>query len=319
MRLTIEHTTRYRYDVAPRTVIEVLRLTPISTATQTVRKWRLDVSGDAILRRGEDAFGNVTHSFTATEPGDALTIVATGVVETEVTDGIVFGTRERLPVGVFLRPTPLSEPDDAIRDLAFAARKSCDGSPLDLAHKLNLSVHGAVRYEGGATDVATPAAHALAAGAGVCQDLAHVLVAAARAQKVPARYISGYRYDGTRDRDAHDPHAWVELFVDGIGWVTFDPSVGASATNAYVRLAVGLDYLSASPVRGSITGGAGETLSVSVAMDWSGWHQPASEMTQTMATMTQTMGTMTQTLGGGQSMGSPSEPSPAPAKPDPPQ
>ena len=80
MRLSICHETDYRYDEAPNSVIELLRLTPASTANQTVRSWRIDVSGDAALRRSEDAFGNLVHTFSVLSPGENLTITATGTV-----------------------------------------------------------------------------------------------------------------------------------------------------------------------------------------------------------------------------------------------
>ena len=297
MRLTIQHETLYTYTAAPNSVIEVLRLTPTSTDTQTVRTWRIDVTGDAVLRRSEDAFGNITHTFTLPDPGEALTITATGTVETDPTTGIVGGTRERQPRGVFMRTTPLTEPDAAIAEIVATARAEGDGSTLDLAHRINLLVHRAIAYIPGTTTVATPAADALAAGSGVCQDLAHILLAAARHAGLPARYVSGYRFTEDRPRDQHDPHAWVEIFVDKIGWISFDPTVGASATNAYVRIAIGLDYMSASPVRGAVYGGAGEELGVKVTIDHTGSFQPKTQ-SQTQGGQSQTQGGQSQTQGG---------------------
>lgn len=298
MRLTIQHETRYSYAAPPKSVIEVLRLTPCSTATQTVRSWRIDVTGDVTLRRADDAFGNVTHTFSLSDPGEALTVTATGTVETDLTNGVVFGTRERLPLGVFLRPTGLTEPDDAIRQLGADAREASDGSLLDRSHKMNLAVHHALRWEQGTTDVRTPAAAALAAGRGVCQDLTHVLVAAARAEGLPARYVSGYRYMRDRARDAHEPHAWAEIFVEPIGWITFDPTVGASCTNAYVRLAVGLDFAGASPIRGAVYGGSGETMTVTVAIDHTGWQQTEPGDEGQGQSQSQSQGSQSQSQGG---------------------
>ena len=62
-------------------------------------------------------------------------------------------------------------------------------------------------------------------------------------------------------------HAWAEAFVDGIGWIAFDATNGMCATDAYLRVAVGLDYLSAAPVRGSRIGGDGEGLDVRIRID----------------------------------------------------
>ena len=49
-----------------------------------------------------------------------------------------------------------------------------------------------------------------------------------------------------------------------LGWVAFDAANGICATDAHVRVAAGLDYLGAAPVRGSRQGGGGESLDVVV-------------------------------------------------------
>lgn len=267
MRLSISHETDYRYEQGPNSVIEILRLTPASTATQTIRSWRIDVTGDATLRRSEDAFGNLIHTFSVAAPGESLTITAVGVVDTEPTNGVVHGTPERQPLGVYLRHTPLTEPDEAIRDLAAAARTKAGTGPLDRAHAINTMVYESMTYERGRTTTATTAADALEAGHGVCQDLTHIFLAAARADGLPARYVSGYQYVEGRPRAQHESHAWAEVYVDEFGWIAFDPTVGLCTTDCYVRVGVGLDTMSASPMRGAIYGGLGEVLGVTVTVD----------------------------------------------------
>ena len=108
------------------------------------------------------------------------------------------------------------------------------------------------------TGTTTTAAQAFALKRGVCQDLSHIFIAAARSLGVPARYIGGHfhRGDGVIEQEAG--HAWAEAFVPDLGWVAFDPTNGISATDAHVRVAVGLDYLGAAPVRGSRQGGGAE-------------------------------------------------------------
>src|SRR5207237_3124684 len=105
------------------------------------------------------------------------------------------------------------------------------------------------------TYTSTTAAEAFALKRGVCQDFTHIFIAAARSIGIPARYVGGYfrRNDGVIDQDAG--HAWAEAFVPDLGWVAFDPTNGISATDAHVRVAVGLDYLGAAPVRGTRYGG----------------------------------------------------------------
>jgi len=104
----------------------------------------------------------------------------------------------------------------------------------------------------------------------VCQDLAHIFLATARHLDIPSRYVSGYfhRADGVVEQEAG--HAWVEAHVPGLGWVGFDPANGISTTEAHVRVAIGLDYLAAAPVRGSRVGGGVEALGVRLRVDQGG-------------------------------------------------
>jgi len=96
------------------------------------------------------------------------------------------------------------------------------------------------------------------------QDFAHAFIATARSAGIPARCVSGYvrHSDGGTDQDAG--HAWAEAHVAGLGWIAFDVANGICATDAHIRVAIGLDYLGAAPVRGMHYGGAAETLSVTV-------------------------------------------------------
>jgi transglutaminase-like putative cysteine protease len=180
---------------------------------------------------------------------------------------MVQGAIERFPPGLFLRETSLTEADDAIA--AAARRVKADAGPdiLSVLHALVSHLHGGMTFDSNPTSVVTTAREAFALKRGVCQDFTHIFIAAARHLGIPARYISGYfcRADGVTEQDAG--HAWAEALVPDLGWVAFDPTNGISATDQHLRVAVGLDYLSAAPVRGAQTGGSGEALSVRVLVD----------------------------------------------------
>jgi transglutaminase-like putative cysteine protease len=111
----------------------------------------------------------------------------------------------------------------------------------------------------------------LALGTGVCQDHAQVLIAAAREAGLPARYVSGY-LQANADGAAHEAaHAWAELYVQGFGWIGFDPANRCCPDARYIRLGSGLDAQDAAPIRGisravGSTGAAAENLSVTVAI-----------------------------------------------------
>jgi transglutaminase-like putative cysteine protease len=135
-------------------------------------------------------------------------------------------------------------------------------------------VSESVAYRKGATSVATTAAEALEGRSGVCQDQAHVFIAAARVLGVPARYVGGYLCVDGLDSDGrllHSElgqeqagHAWAEAFDADLGWTGFDPANGVLPGAWHVRTSVGLDYESASPVRGVRRGHGTEALEVGV-------------------------------------------------------
>jgi transglutaminase-like putative cysteine protease len=267
MRICISHLTSYRYETPASGVIQMLRLTPRNHDGQYVARWRIDVSTDCRLDQHEDAFGNITHAFTAEGPFGELTVAVEGEVETRDTQGVVRGAVERFPPSLYLRETPLTSPDANIAAFAAASRETASGSVLSLLHHMLARLHREMTYDSATTQATTPAAAAFALKHGVCQDLAHVFIAAARSLAIPARYVGGYfrREDGVTEQEAG--HAWAEAFVPDLGWVAFDPANGVCATDAHVRVAVGLDYLGAAPLRGTRYGGAGEVLSVKVRVD----------------------------------------------------
>jgi transglutaminase-like putative cysteine protease len=267
MRIRISHLTSYVYGTPATSVIQMLRLTPRNDDGQYVARWRIDVSIDCRLDQHEDAFGNLTHTFSTDGPFSELAVMVEGEVETRDTQGIVRGTVERFRPSLYLRATTPTTPDADICAFAAASRDAADGNVLNLLHHMLERLHDDLVYDTDPTQVATTAAEAFALKRGVCQDLTHIFIAAARSLAIPARYIGGYfhRDDGVDEQGAG--HAWAEAFVPKLGWVGFDPANGLCATDAHVRVAVGLDYLGAAPVRGTRYGGGGEVMSVKVRVD----------------------------------------------------
>ena len=267
MRIRISHLTSYTYWPPATSVIQMLRLTPRNHDGQYVARWRIDVSTDCRLDQHEDAFGNLTHAFSTEGPCSELAVMVEGEVEMRDTQGIVRGTVERFPPSLYLRTTALTTPDAEIAAFAAASRDAADGNVLNLLHRMLERLHDDMVYDTDPTQPGTTAAEAFALERGVCQDLTHIFIAAARSLAIPARYIGGYfrRDDGVHEQQAG--HAWAEAFVPELGWVAFDPANGLCATDAHVRVAVGLDYLGAAPLRGTRYGGGGEILSVKVRVD----------------------------------------------------
>jgi len=267
MRIRVFHETSYTYEQPARNLIQVLRLRPRDHDGQYVRRWRIEPSVDGRISEREDGFGNVVHWFTADEPAEALTIRVTGEVDTNEMHGVVRGTVERLPDEFYLRDSDLALASEAIQAFAHEVRAAGDPAPLPCLHRLLAAVHERVVFEPGPTSNSTTAPRAFEAATGVCQDVAHVFIAAARHLEIPARYVSGYFHhsDGATGQEAG--HAWVEALVPNLGWVGFDPAHGIATTAAHIRVAIGLDYLGAAPIRGSRMGGGTETLDVTLRVE----------------------------------------------------
>lgn len=267
MRLRIAHATTYSYGTPPSGVTQLLRLTPRDHEGQHVISWRIDLSENCLLHQHEDAFGNIIHSFTADGPFNELTVEVAGEVDTQNTNGLVNNAVERFPPQFFLRETPLTQTDGAIVDFAETIRANTNGDTLMLLHALLTALNREIVFDTDPTHPATTAAEAFSLRRGVCQDITHIFVAAARSLDVPARYVGGHfhRADGVTAQDAG--HAWAEAYVENLGWVGFDPTNGICITDAHVRVANGLDYLGAAPVRGTQFGGSGENLTVAVRVE----------------------------------------------------
>ena len=269
MRLRISHSTTYCYEPPASGVIQILRMTPRSHDGQYVANWQIDVSTDTRLDVHQDAFGNVTHVLTHGTLSD-LTVHVEGVIETHDTGGILKDTDERFPPSLFLRTTPLTQISADMTSFAKNLYEEADGDQLGFMHALLAQIHEHMTFDIGPTDSTTTAQDAFKLGRGVCQDYAHIFIGCARSAGIPARYVSGHllRADGMVAQEAG--HAWAEAYVQNVGWIGFDATNAICTTDAHVRVAIGLDYLGAAPVRGTRYGGGQETLSVAVLVDQAG-------------------------------------------------
>jgi transglutaminase-like putative cysteine protease len=263
MRLRVAHTLLFRYEPPATGAIQVLRLTPRNYEGQYVVRWRIDVTPDMRLAGHEDAFGNITHVFTADGPLSELRIEVDGQVETQNIDGVVRGTVERFPPSLFLRDTVLTEPDPAICSFAQNIRTGGGSTVLAELHGLLDGLHEQVACDADPAHAGKNAAEAFSRKCGSAANLSHIFIGAAHSLGIPARLVSGYFRDSD-DTGAAAGHAWAEAYVDGLGWVGFDPVKGFCPTDAHVRVSVGLDALGAAPVRGTRYGTGGETLETAI-------------------------------------------------------
>ncbi|OYX41968.1 MAG: transglutaminase [Rhodobacterales bacterium 32-67-9] len=263
MKLTVSHRTTYRYDAPIRVAVQSLRLTPSAFDGQAVLDWDIAVEGGQKGAGFRDGAGDWIESWSLRGPADHVTVAVGGTVETTDLAGVLRGHREAVNPCVYLRDTPATLADAALGALARAV----DGTePLARAHALSAAVADAIAYRPGATEAHTTAAEALALGEGVCQDHAHALIGAARVVGLPARYASGYLF-ATADGSPHEAaHAWAEIWIEGLGWIGFDPANRCCPDDRYVRLGSGYDAHDAAPIRGIARGLGVEKLEVTVAV-----------------------------------------------------
>ena len=260
MRVSIHHTTNYSYNEAGSFGVQRLRLTPFDNNTQKVLAWEIVADGIAEAARYTDGFGNRVHLITHCRPYETLSITAAGEVDTFDRNGVVGHLGEVANPRLFLRWTPRTASSAEIDAMADEVR---DRVTLDRLHHLMEEIATRVAFDTDATHHETSAAEAFSAGQGVCQDHAHIFIAAARRLGIPARYVTGYLHvEGEQAAAAH--HAWAEAFIPELGWVGFDPANHICPTERYVRLACGFDAASAAPITGTHRGGGGEELRVDV-------------------------------------------------------
>ena len=264
MLISVSHQTRYRYDRPVRAVMQSHRLTPSEFRGQRGLQWQVAVSDGVMGGSFRDGAGDRIQSWTVRGPVSEVVVMVQGQVETTDTAGVLDGHREVISPETYLTTTLSTRADAALADLSRVVLG--EGGPLAAAHRLAEAIAGAIRYAPGATDAHTTAAEALARGSGVCQDHAHAMIAAARVQDIPARYVSGYLFASAEGTTQEAAHAWAELWVAGLGWVGFDPANQCCPDERYIRLGSGLDAQNAAPIKGVSRGGGAELLDVMVAV-----------------------------------------------------
>ncbi len=263
MRLQVRHTSEYLYEPAASRVSLRLKLFPSVFDGQRIESWRVTVNGDPVEPIYTTGFGDEVALWQSVEEMSRIEVLAEGAVLTEDKTGLVRDLPNKPPSYIFRRETPLTVPDEAIRTLAEESKKP---DLLETVHDLSKAVAKTVEYRPEATNSETTAAEAMAIGAGVCQDHAHVLIAACRSLSLPARYVSGYLKATEEAEEMLETHAWAETHIQNFGWIGLDPSNGISPTDHYIRVACGLDADDATPIKGHVVGGSKITLSADVAV-----------------------------------------------------
>ena len=274
-RYAIRHETRYRYAGFVTDIACTLRLKPVDWPGQRLVDYALVVEPAGFVA---DERGRACHRqhLEVTGPTEDLVITARAKVEVDRTvpfpqdDDPMIGT---VPTGSHplldpaecLAPSPYAPFDAGIA--SWAAPVLTPGRPvLDAAFALARALHGAMRYQPGATDVETTPSQAFGRRAGVCQDFAQIMLVALRAHGVPAAYVSGYLPSGRPDLQGADAsHAWIMVWAgEAQGWVGIDPTNALWMAGRHIVTAVGRDYGDVAPVTGVFMGPPGGSMTAAV-------------------------------------------------------
>lgn len=286
MIYSVFHRTTYAYEDAVTFARCVLRLTPRSTADQTVLEHAIAVTprpSQRLTRTGP--FGEEMLTVTIEAPHRSLVIEARARVDVharpvsdpadsppwETVRARAFATADLGPdsPAAYLFPTARTPITAPITDYARSSFPA--GRPIvEAAAELMRRLHADFTYDAEATDVGTPIAEAFAARRGVCQDFTHIMISALRGLGLPAAYVSGYLRTTPppgqpRLEGADATHAWVQLWCGEIrGWIGFDPTNAILVQNDHITLAVGRDYADVAPIDGVLLASGEQALKVEV-------------------------------------------------------
>jgi transglutaminase-like putative cysteine protease/predicted glutamine amidotransferase len=281
----IVHRTVYRYAKPIERSMHMLRITPVHDHLQSLDSHQLSISVPGQQRDYDDVFGNRVRRLTVESPFSEMVIEARSTVSVHDVDPIGIGPLrvsqtiplvwmpwQRQILDPFLLPPELPETELAeLAEYAMSFVKRNDFDLLDTLTDLNETIHREYAYTQGSTTVFTTAFEVYVNRRGVCQDFTNLMICLARLLGVPARYCCGYIYTGPKAQNqvqSEASHAWVQVYLPQLGWKGFDPTNGILTQTDHVRVAVGRNYLDATPTSGTIfVGGGGETLSVDVKVE----------------------------------------------------
>ncbi len=265
MKLLVRHVTTFRYARPVAGGRMEVRLTPWSGPGQQLIDRQLNLAGSRVVDLVRDRFGNSVDMLEIRDGQRELRVELRAEVETSGQAGTICPVGEGDPDPSFRMATPVSTPGSTINGIVreFAGENPDDPKTM---HRLSSHIRSVVAYRTGCTDTETCAEDAALRKEGVCQDHAHIFIAAARQLGLPARYVSGYLR--LKDQVAQDAmHAWAEVHLCNLGWTGFDVSNGISPDERYIGVAVGRDYFDAAPTTGFVCGGGDEEMAVAIEVN----------------------------------------------------
>ncbi|WP_312797955.1 transglutaminase family protein [Tianweitania sp.] len=277
MLYDIRLSLRYDYGYPVAGGRHLLRVTPPTLpGIQTVVANSLSVSPEPGERRdATDFFGNASTALGFNKPHDDLELVMCARVKVErqtaafdMSPDIEGLAGEIAAVRSLGAHSPhhfrsQTERLPHVPDIAAYAQTSraAGRSVRATVEDLGRRIYNDFAYDPDATRVDTPITEAFALRRGVCQDFAHIMIAACHTLGIPAGYVSGFIRtippEGQERLEGADAmHAWVRAWCGReAGWVEFDPTNDMAASDDHIIVATGRDYRDVSPIIGVLQAG----------------------------------------------------------------
>ena len=247
MILTIKHQTNYNfYSSVPR-LVQSLKLYPSNCKNQKVIDWNISTSIGQLTKSHQDSLGHTIYNIYNEGLIGEQTIISEGKIHTKDFHGVMHGLVDKVNPFCFLRFTHLTKPGEKLIKLSKKIKKKND--QIQFCHDLNTLVSESINFKTGITNNQTTAEESLNLEKGVCQDYAHILISLSKMFNIPSRYVNGYLMDDN-NISHYSSHAWVEMYINDLGWVAFDPSHKKCIDQNYVRISCGYDFIDASPIKG---------------------------------------------------------------------
>ncbi len=281
MTLRALHTTLYDYATPSFESHNEVRLMPIDNGDQRLIDFKISVSPDTPVFHYTKP-GGVVHHFGIRVPHDQLVITTTAIVETLrenpfsdlnlIDDDFRFYAlpSTRQDYVEYLTESPYIPELPGAREIADNVRSTSGPSAASFLLDLNRHLNTTLDYDPVATHVHTQLDEVIDGQAGVCQDFSHLMIACARSQGIPARYVSGYLFVEPIDRGLRGEqasHAWVECLMPNGRWVGFDPTNNLLANDRYIKIHIGRDYSDVTPTKGVYVGAPAMKLHVTVEVE----------------------------------------------------
>jgi transglutaminase-like putative cysteine protease len=254
----LHQTVAYEYAAPVRDLRQRLMVVPRARhgdQQRLVHRFEVNSCGNKRVRTRADRFGN------------SIVRVSVPAVEERIefrTRAVLIRDRTAVHPAPWAAAVPtrtqLTAPDEAIHDAVRSLGPVRD--VVESADAISDLIRSSFEYAHGATSVRTTASAAWQLRRGVCQDMAHVMIAMCTSVGICARYVSGHLLGEGAS------HAWTEVFDPARQLVVaIDPTHRRRTDLRYITTATGRDYHDVAPTRGTYTGrGGGATLRVEKAV-----------------------------------------------------